>query len=499
MNRAVDSWRWLLLLVVPSLVRALGVMARNPVGIPHAERLLAVSLATWLIACLLALLLQVWEVTPIQSTTVAFVATVVFYWGGDVLDPFGDIGGLLLVMGLLVGLGVLIARTRSEYPLKIVLVAVSVGLLSGPIVDLGNSMAAFGANTVDDEKDLNSAMAEKPDVWLVVLDGHPGVPAMKLDFGLTAIEELEESLEAAGLSVHESAWSAFWTTDFSLPSILNMGYPTEDPIESDATKRALYEIVGGNNRLTDMLASNGYETYMVESGWSGSACSTTFDHCIPSTWMDEPMFFMLAESLVSDFLLSRHGYAFTAGAASTMEWALKNGESIAEDGAPSFVFAHVLAPHPPFLLDASCRIVYSNERAGVTFNRANIPPSEREEYLVAQMSCIRDFVVELSGRVGEDSVFVVVSDHGTDRRNQLITDPAVWGHDATVERMSVFLATTESACRVADGVLLPNLMRQVLSCYSSDGIEDVQDHMFTGYDVELSPQQMRAVRGVAGG
>lgn len=484
---------WPLWLLAPAATPALTVIAANPVGIPHAERLLAVSLGSWLVASLIVLFLRGMGLTSLRATFLMLTCLVMFYSGGRLLIAFGGVVGWAVVVASVGVAAALTQRLDSEVVFKAVIVSVSVALLVGPLVDFVGAITDWGEDQVTDGTTLSASLVSKPDIWLVVLDGHPSIETIEQDIDSGPAVSLNNRYRDAGFSTDRTAYASYWITDYSLPSILNMGLPSETPVINNATKKTLYRMIGGDNRLVDLLDDNGYETYMIESGWSGSSCSPRFDHCIPSSWADEPMAFMLADSLIADFLISRYGYAFTAGTRATIDWVLDNAEAVTQDDAPSFVIAHLLAPHPPFFLDSECGVEVSDSRAGVSFNEAHVASEQREQYLIQQMECLSWFVTQMVQRVSEDAIVVVLSDHGTDRRSQLAIDETGWDLEAVRERMNVFLALSGPVCPVSEVVTLSNVMRQVLSCHVPEGIDHVSDQVFIGPSTFMEPTEISSL------
>ena len=235
---------------------------------------------------------------------------------------------------------------------------------------------------------------------------------------------------------------------------------------------------------------------MVESGWSGSACGPAFNICIPSPWLDEAMYVTLSFSAVGPIVNNAKGHAFTTGTKATMDWQAANSKRISSDSTPSFVFAHLVAPHPPFMLDATCSTVVERDRAGIQFYQSGIDRSTRETLFVDQMTCINSFRIELADLIEPDDVVIFVGDHGTDRRNQLETPAGEWSHQGVVERMNVLAALrTGNGCNIEDNVVIPNLMRRVLSCFASSQLDEVASRIFIGTTTELSSKDVEDLLG----
>jgi len=178
-----------------------------------------------------------------------------------------------------------------------------------------------------------------------------------------------------------------------------------------------------------------------------------------------------------------------------MDWALENADLLARDDESSFAFVHIMAPHPPFLFDRHCDTIVEPSRFGVTFNRTGVPESVRAGHLQESLVCLNSFMADLKSRIGDEAVVVFASDHGTDRRDQLVADPEDWSSAARLERMNALLAVSSSACDVGDPVVLANVMRRALSCFTTDGIAGVDTRMFIGPDFELPAESVAAIVG----
>lgn len=179
------------------------------------------------------------------------------------------------------------------------------------------------------------------------------------------------------------------------------------------------------------------------------------------------------------------GMSYTVGTRKTIE-ELERLARI-DNADPRFVFAHVMAPHPPFYFDEDCGLTVSSRRAGLSFSRKGVPDSERAGYLRDQVECVDSLLVDFASQVPRDDIIVFTSDHGTDRRHQLVTPAEEWDEDDIAERMNAFVAAKlPEGCEVGTSLVLPNLMRRVLACISSDPIPDVEYRIHLGEGVVLS-------------
>jgi hypothetical protein len=414
----------------------------------------------------------------VRSTTAVFstfLSTALLMRGAELLWVFGQPIGWLVIAALLGVATALIARTKGHDILRIVFIAAAVVLASGPILLLIEKVGEGGTDTAVETDQGNVALSRHPDVFLVVVDGYAGLQTLADDFGVQQ-PTIVEALESRGFQLPDSAWSSYPTTQASVPSLLDMSYPLP-PGERfwPATNRHLTRMIGGTNSLNLILRAGGYESVMIESGWSGSDCGPKIDRCVASPLLDEAMFFVIDRTVAAPSVLESFGYAFTVGAQRSMSWLLENGPALSRDDQPNFVFAHLMAPHPPFFLDQDCNTVYTRDRSGVLFARSRDDVDERREAYLEQARCVNDFMIDLADSLDPGVVVVYVADHGTDQRNQLTRDPSSWSQVDLIERFNIFLAVRgEPNCPVGDPVMIPNIFRRLLSCISDQSLRDLE-------------------------
>ena len=457
----------------------LEVMANNPLDIGHPERILALVGLLWGVGLLVVTVLVRRGVRSTTAVSSVFLTTVLTMTGGPLLMRLGEPMGWAALLGLAGSVVFLISRLESHVVLSILQLSFAAFLISGPTIDFVRESAALGEDTVVGDPLAPIGMTKTPDVFVVVLDGYGGHRSLVHD---SEAEEPEVvgALEDAGFRVPRSAWSAYPATRSSVPSLLDMSYPLESgSVVSATTERHLSDMLGGSNAASIALGDQGYELVMVESGWSGSRCGPNIDRCISAPLMDEAMFAITERTVAGPSVLGRLGYAFTIGAQHSMSWLRANAPSLSSDGEPSFVFAHVMAPHPPFFLDAACRTKYHADRSGVQFARPFDDIEARQAAYGEQTECLNDFIIDLSASIDPNDVLIFVGDHGTDQRNQMARDPASWSTEDLAERFNVFLAVRAGdGCSVGDPVMVPNILRRVLSCLSDDQLDDLEPRMF---------------------
>lgn len=455
----------------------LGVMAGNHWQVVHPERIIALVLVVGLLAGLVALFLTRVGVRRLTATFVVFLATIMFMRGGQILRDFEDPLAWLIVGSPVLLAAVVSTRFGDHLAIRVTLVALTVTLASGPLISLYLSLQEPGLSQVLNSQVGDVELVKRPNVFLVVFDGYPGLQALEREFGQTK-EELISELRERGFQVPESAWTSYWSTELALPSILQMAYPVEEGSLNSMTRQHLHQIIGGDSQLVEILESNGYETVMVESGWTGSSCGEAFDRCVVSPWLDDQLFYILWEGVTGESVLASNGHAYTKSTQATMSWLRTLVVDTYDTVVPTFVFAHLIAPHGPFYLSNSCQTVVSGERFGDRFYVAGVDRATRERFFFDHMQCVDGFMKELADSVKPGDVVILLADHGTGRRESQL-DGGVQDWAAVIERMNVFVAVRMDAdCELGDSLVTPNLIRRVLSCYATNPVEELPSRIF---------------------
>ena len=217
------------------------------------------------------------------------------------------------------------------------------------------SRAAPGENRHDGDF---SAFQERPDIVYLVLDRYAGASTLERAYGFDNGPFLEE-LERRGFGVARDAWANYFKTALSLTSSLSMDFL--DTQRFDATGSAAFDPI--HRALRDhlpvpvTLTSLGYEYVHVASYWEPTA--TNADADIVVRYQDITEFEAVVRSTTMLMLLEPpeppdrdpETIHFPSLARETTLFAFDAVEDAAARPGPTFVFAHVLVPHPPYVFD----------------------------------------------------------------------------------------------------------------------------------------------------
>lgn len=262
------------------------------------------------------------------------------------------------------------------------------------------------------------------DALLLIVDGYPMETVAREWLGHDTRPLIAE-LNREGFVTPSISWSHNTFTALAIPSMLEGGQVVD--MTSTVTwrnRRSVYEITRGSSVAVEAFQTAGFEYVAVESGWDGDECWAA-DRCIPSSFSDESFWTMMRPSAISDVMSERWGSGPAQWSAHTVE-ALK-GLDVFGDGAHQFVYAHLLLPHPPYVVDEQCDVLPEEQRS-------------RPGRVGAQLACVDRMVMDILSVVPKDTAVVISGDHGSGTRGQVFMPPEQWDDLDVAERLGAFLA-----------------------------------------------------------
>ncbi|MFO7942663.1 MAG: hypothetical protein R6U92_08505 [Bacillota bacterium] len=294
-----------------------------------------------------------------------------------------------------------------DVSLVVLLVMVVGGMFLGGQLDVANREKYDLPGADLDGLGRDEMIGDAPDIYYLVLDGYAREDVLRELFEYDDGPFLRE-LEAMGFYVAGEARSNYPLTSLSLSASLNYSYLEELPatLGRDSIQSEPAHVLIRENDLMRNLGASGYRIVHFNSGWWPTEQSPHAD-----VYHE---FCRLGDQFPSALLGSTplRGLSEMAARARIIETFEELPVTVSGDDAPSFVFAHVILPHPPYLLGRHGRPL---EGGGL-----HVPGevgADAEKYLEAVRFASRsvlDVVEEIVARTeGPDPIIILTSDHGT--------------------------------------------------------------------------------------
>ncbi|MGH2454704.1 MAG: hypothetical protein ACRDHD_00375 [Candidatus Limnocylindria bacterium] len=336
-------------------------------------------------------------------------------------------GALALLLVALVAAAYVLARRiwrhsdalRHPTPL---LNTLSIALLAVTVVSaavdgsLGRIDVRQGAPASALEADLTRAPGERPDVYILLLDGYPRADTIGRLFGGDNRAFLG-SLQRLGFDVSGSASSNYMYTGPTFTSMFHMQYV------DDVARLGEVEVPFGvslrssinNNPVWDTFRAHGYQVVTVKGPWEHEAMRSSDVFCGDS--INDFELFLVRTTLAGSALES-----LASGLEADQHRAAVNeafdclGRMDGLTAEPKLVFVHIGGPHLPIVFDESGGPadpeVFAHTRQELALSDAEFADAYMDQlrYLNGR---VLDAASELANRPDEP-VLVVMSDHGSE-------------------------------------------------------------------------------------
>ena len=322
---------------------------------------------------------------------------------------------------------------------------IGAALLILPVVQIGSFLARQSAASETaagfSSESLPAVSAEAaglPDIYYIILDMHTRSDALLKDLGFDNSAFVRE-MQEQGFYVAECARSNYEETLSSLTAALNLDYLSQLRLQlaaeglGESEVRALMK----NSLVRRSLESMGYRTVAFQTGYVWSEMTdadvflslssdplllqrlTPFESLLLETtayrlWLDSRYRALIAQFGAEDFPYRDH--------VELQLYILDQLPRIADIDGPTFTFAHVLIPHPPYVFapDGEIRTdpgFFSGPQAG---------PVD-EEYLregyTGQVAFIDGRISEIAAEIIRASdpppILIIQGDHGLRGHNRL--------------------------------------------------------------------------------
>jgi hypothetical protein len=232
-----------------------------------------------------------------------------------------------------------------------------------------------------------------PDIYYIILDGYGRADVLAELYDLDNTEFIS-ALEDRGFYIASNSHSNYAQTHLSLASSMNRMYLDTLANQAGPTsenREPLAEMIH-NSQNVSFLHQRGYQLVSIHSGFAATEM-TDADVFLTSQQNNLNNFesLVIADTLPGIFIMSR-AILYDQHRSTITNVFDRLGET-AVLPSPKFVFAHVIAPHPPFVFDADGNPVQPNRDFGI--HDGVVFGTTRAEYIAGY----RDQLTYLNTRV----------------------------------------------------------------------------------------------------
>lgn len=239
----------------------------------------------------------------------------------------------------------------------------------------------------------------RPDIYYIVLDGYARADVLERDYGFDNGEFLDY-LRSRGFYIAERSCANYPHTYLSLASSLNLRYHDQRKLDSG-------DEIGFHEQIRrplvgQLLRSAGYRYTHFNTNWAGTQCShladVSFNPPRSALWGNLGMCLRRSTLVRVWDGLGRDDY--TSANVAT----LTNLPAVAGLEGPTFAFAHLITPHPPYVFDRQGRL------------RDDIDQHKRASY-VDQMVYVnqqmKSVLEQILTRSPTPPIIILQADHGS--------------------------------------------------------------------------------------
>jgi hypothetical protein len=315
-------------------------------------------------------------------------------------------------------------------------------------------------------------------IYLIVLDEYANSKTLHQQIGFDN-RQFEDSLRKLGFVIPMSVRSNYPHTTLSLPSLLNFAHltPLTRELGNRETDPFILNYLVQHNRAIGYLKGYGYKFVLFPSEWWPSTAHSPQADREFEVWHHWTLSQAVARTELRRHLWDQSLMALM-GRVETQDpdflQATFDGlRRLDTRGERTFVFAHLLLPHTPYVFDAKCRRRFGGWGA------------DRRLYL-DQLQCTNKLTLELVTtllrRPGPPPVILLQGDHGTQmlQFNEAPSAKAVTPAQAR-ERFGAFGAyflPGYDGQPLGDSLTLVNLFPKVLNLYFGAGLPLESDDLY---------------------
>ena len=323
---------------------------------------------------------------------------------------------------------------------------------------------------------------ERRDIYYVIVDGFGRPDILKARYNLN-LDAFVAALQSRGFDLPVEGQSNYAQTFLSLGSSLNLNYldPIAEPMGESGDRRLLAYLIR-NNALMTLAKRAGYRVVAIGSDYAATEALPAADHCHCEQFGLHEVE-ATAINLTPFRALPLDHWTYGGHRRKVLE-SFRHLRDVSAEPGPKLVFAHLLAPHPPFVFGADGQPTANDSRM-YSFADGSQYPGSRDQYtagyrnqagyIATQVLAAVDAIL---ARPGPAPVIVIHGDHGPGST----WDWSDLRGERGRERMGIFSAyhfPGDSRGPLPERMTPVNGLRRLANGYLGTSLPEVADVSFT--------------------
>ena len=331
-----------------------------------------------------------------------------------------------------------------------------------------------------------------PDIYYLIFDRYASFGTLKDSYNYKDISEFENYLTEKGFYIPTYGYANYPRTFLSLASSLNMDYVNylvDELGENSNDEAAAYKLFK-NYKVQALLKSVGYKYIHVGSWWEPTRQNDSADENFfysPFRFkvlnLDEFSTKLVETTLASEFLsrTSVQGtveplYGRTNHRESILFQFKTLEEKVIPTKGPKFVFAHLLVPHPPYVLDENCKPLTQQETERI---------KESDNYL-NQLACtnkkIKTLINKIQAESKDSAIIILQADEGPEGvKNKLSRKWQESSIDAIREKtgiLNAYYLPRKGKNDLYSSITPVNTFRKIFNLYFGTNFDILEDKVY---------------------
>ncbi|MFC1656881.1 sulfatase-like hydrolase/transferase [Patescibacteria group bacterium] len=387
---------------------------------------------------------------------------------------------------LILGISIWLQRAKKDLNnMTKIYSFISIVLLIWPTIQLVNyqlfQKTQWTQEVIESEARTNQKL---PDIYYIIPDGHVRADVAKKHFGYD-LTPLINKLEDLDFYIARDARSNYTMTNLSIPSFLSMNYLDKyfdvEKMKDIKGRFEAWSLINEHDDLKQEFNKLGYKWISLDSGYKSNMKENT-DIFLTNNQSSFEFYNTFLDTTPLQILIKPNSSLSPARIRHNQSlFAFKKLGEIPDIKEPTFTFAHIIAPHPPYVFNKEGNIPPEDIKYLLGKSESRDIPKLKELY-IDQMDYVDRKLIETIDTIIRKSdnppIIVIQADHGfhIDDIHPNDNNPELWNNYTAI--LSAFYFPDHDYSQLYSTITPVNNFRVVLNQYFDRKIELLEDRSY---------------------